>query len=400
LTDIGKVLKANRGIGPGFDFLRVALALSILAFHTLSVTQQYGSLDETPFWIVHYSLVPMFFALSGFLVSASAGRLSLMNFLINRGVRIVPALGVDIVVCALIIGPIFTTVSLRAYFGSPEFRAYFLNVFGLVHYYLPGVFSDHPFNQVNGSLWTVPFELTCYGIISALIVARVMKTRMIVMALTVSYLVVGVVVQHTSLTSIGHGIGKFISVAFIEHEAQAVTGFLFGIILFQNRDRIPYSRILLGLCVIAIAVSAMLLTFDVGQSPPMRFLLMPALAYITIFVGLTPMPLPKFFRTGDYSYGIYLYHQPILQVIVSLFPALALAPHTGPLFEFIVGAPVVIAIATISWHCVEKPTLSLRKRFTIVAKARHLTDAPAPVERDSIGMAATTTTAGADSGSD
>ena len=380
MRSLGNILSLNKGIGPGFDFLRVTLALSIVAFHCLSVTQQYGTLDDTPFWIVHYSLVPMFFALSGFLVSASAGRLSLKNFLINRGIRIVPALGVDIVVCALIIGPIFTTTSLGTYFDSSEFWTYFLNIVGWIHYFLPGVFSDHPFTRVNGSLWTVPFELACYAVISALIIARLINTRYIVMALTFSYLVLCIGVQISPLTSLGGGIGKLISIAFIEHEAQAVTAFLFGIILFQNRDTVPYSRILFGLCVVAIGVSAVLLNFDFGQSPPMRFLLMPALAYVTVFIGLTPIPLPKFFKTGDYSYGIYLYHQPILQVMVSLFPTLVLMPYTGALFAFAFSIPVIIAIAFISWHCVEKPTLSLRKRFTIVAKARHLTDAPAATE--------------------
>ncbi|MGO7338439.1 hypothetical protein AB9E32_34680, partial [Rhizobium leguminosarum] len=64
------------------------------------------------FWFTEYSLVPMFFSLSGFLIAGSAQRLSLRNFLINRGLRIVPALAFDIVFCSLI-GKIFGVVNER-----------------------------------------------------------------------------------------------------------------------------------------------------------------------------------------------------------------------------------------------------------------------------------------------
>jgi peptidoglycan/LPS O-acetylase OafA/YrhL len=376
------VLEQNRNIGPGFDFLRVFLALSIVGFHSLTTTNQYfapHNLDDTPFWIVHYSLVPMFFALSGFLISGSAGRLSLKNFLINRGLRIVPALAVDTFVCALIIGPIFTTVSLRHYFFSWEFASFFLNIIGWVHFTLPGVFLTHAVPRVNGSLWTVPFELTCYFMISVMIVVGIIKQRFLVLGFVTAYLLAAVALQFSGALSLIHSqtIRKGLSVVFIEHEAQAVTAFLFGIVAYQNRLRIPYSPYLFAGCAVAILGIAFTLPIALGQSPLLRFILLPALAYVTVFIGLTPMPLPRFFKTGDYSYGIYLYHQPFLQIVIALFPAFALAPHTGAPFTFLVGLPFVIAVAWLSWHFVEKPLLALRKRFTIIAKIRGV-DQPSP----------------------
>jgi peptidoglycan/LPS O-acetylase OafA/YrhL len=392
MKTLGEVLEQNKNIGPGFDFLRVFLALSIVCFHSLTVTNQYFtpySLDDTPFWIVHYSLVPMFFALSGFLISGSAGRLSLKNFLINRGLRIVPALAVDTFVCALIIGPIFTTVSLNHYFFTKEFASFFLNIIGWVHFTLPGVFMTHAVARVNGSLWTVPFELVCYLMISIMIVIGVIKHRFLVLAFVLAYLFTALAIQLTGALGFVHSppIQKFVSVVFIEHEAQAVTGFLFGIVAYQNRLRIPYSPYLFAACVAAILAIAFTLPMAQGQSPLLRFILLPALAYVTVFIGLTPMPLPKFFKTGDYSYGIYLYHQPFLQIVISLFPAFALAPHTGAAFTFLVGLPFIIGIAWLSWHFVEKPLLALRKRFTIIAKIRgidqpsHAAAAPSGSER-------------------
>jgi len=402
---IGAVLEENRGIGPGFDFLRVFLALCIVGFHSLSVTGEYcgnvphageicpsPSLDETPFWMVHYALVPMFFALSGFLISASAMRLSLKNFLINRGMRIVPALAVDTFVCALIIGPLFTTVPLQHYFWSGEFASFFLNIVGWVHFTLPGVFTTNAVPRVNGSLWTVPFEVICYVLMSGMIVTRIIRTQFVVLAFVGLYLFTCVSVECSGLLDhiASPLVDRALSIAFIKPEAQAVTAFLFGIIVFQNRHIIPYSFSLFLASSLLIGVVAFTLPFEIGQSSPLRFLLMPALAYVTVFVGLTPMPLPGFFKTGDYSYGIYLYHQPFLQIIVILCPTLALAPHTGAGFAFLAALPFVIGVAWLSWHMVEKPILALRKRFSMVAKIRGVTDAaknpssstqPIPIQR-------------------
>src|ERR1700735_5709280 len=125
---IGSKLDETRGIGPGFDFLRIFLAVSVLATHSVLITQ--GNIhffESKPYTLLYWVVLPLFFALSGFLITGSAMRLRLKDFLLNRGMRIVPALAVDICVAALIIGPIFTTLPLRQYFTRYEFYAYFAN---------------------------------------------------------------------------------------------------------------------------------------------------------------------------------------------------------------------------------------------------------------------------------
>lgn len=373
MQTIGKVLSNHQGVGPGFDFVRVSLAISIVFFHSWTVTNQYFHpvmFDYTPAWLIHYSLVPMFFALSGFLISASAVRLDLKNFLINRGCRIVPALAVDTFVCALIIGPLFTTTPMSQYFTDREFATYFLNIFGWVHFDLPGVFKTLPVARVNGSLWTVPFELLCYLLISIMIVTNLISNRRLTFLLIFAYFCVSVIIQYSGvMTNIQHKTIRFMmSVAFLDYRAQAVTAFLLGITAYQNKDTIPYSKILFVTCAGILGCAAFLFSFEQGQSTLLRFILIPAIVYITIFTGLTPMWLPAYFRTGDYSYGIYLYHQPFLQIMIILVPAYALAPVVGSLWTFALGLPLVLAAAWMSWHLVEKPLLAVRKRFSIAAK--------------------------------
>jgi peptidoglycan/LPS O-acetylase OafA/YrhL len=113
-----------------------------------------------------------------------------------------------------------------------------------------------------------------------------------------------------------------------------------------------------------------------------RFIVLPPLVYMTVFLGLTEIKIPSFLHRGDYSYGIYLYHFPLLQVLVGLMPATIALKGAGAVLLFVTGLPVVFAFAWCSWHFVEKPILVLRKKFSFVAKVRG-------IEPGSVATAAT-----------
>ena len=134
----------------------MALATSIVLAHSFQLIYGLADMDSGhAAWFLVLEQVPMFFALSGFLVTGSAMRLRLRDFVLNRSLRIVPALAVDIVVAALLIGPLMSVVPFSEYVTSSEFYLYFFNIIGFPHYRLPGVFGDNPLrNIVNGSLWT------------------------------------------------------------------------------------------------------------------------------------------------------------------------------------------------------------------------------------------------------
>jgi peptidoglycan/LPS O-acetylase OafA/YrhL len=83
----------------GFDYLRIALAIAVVMHHSLVVTDQ--PLTE---WLWTYwprgflaTLLPAFFALSGFLVAGSLiKRVSIPAFVAMRLIRVVPALTVEV----------------------------------------------------------------------------------------------------------------------------------------------------------------------------------------------------------------------------------------------------------------------------------------------------------------
>jgi peptidoglycan/LPS O-acetylase OafA/YrhL len=76
---------------------------------------------------------------------------------------------------------------------------------------------------------------------------------------------------------------------------------------------------------------------------------------------------------------VYLYHDPFLQIIIALFPAVVAIKLWGPIALFALGLPVAFGIAFLSWNLVEKPILALRKKFSFVAKVRGVEGAPAEV---------------------
>jgi peptidoglycan/LPS O-acetylase OafA/YrhL len=151
----------------GFDYMRLILASAVILTHSFMVTGT--SAQAVALWYSDYRAVfglilPMFFALSGFLVAGSLERnKSLVSFLGLRAIRLVPALALEVTLSALILGPLLTTMQLHDYFISPLFSHYFLNIIGDIHYHLPGLFNKNPVgSKVNSQLWTIPFELLCY----------------------------------------------------------------------------------------------------------------------------------------------------------------------------------------------------------------------------------------------
>lgn len=345
-------LEETGGRTTGFDYLRVLLAVAVVLWHTVALS--YGG--ETAIWIMSQPpyramvaiILPAFFALSGFLVTGSLDRnRSLLRFAALRGLRIVPALAVEVVLSALILGPLLTTLPLSDYLAHPAVHAYFQNIVGRIHYVLPGVFGGNPYPDiVNGQLWTIPYELECYLVLAAAAALGLVRRRWLFLVL--------IVALQALLVSNALGDGGAIPAV----DADAVSGrvlvmaFLAGVTLHRFGDIVPLRR---WLCVGALLLSLTLLSLPLGDA----FVAFP-IAYATVWLGLQS-PRPNFIvKFGDLSYGVYLYGFAVQQVVASLG---AWTHH------WYVNAgltlPIVCGIAWLSWTFVEKPALGLRSHLTI-----------------------------------
>jgi peptidoglycan/LPS O-acetylase OafA/YrhL len=324
----------------GFDYMRLILSVMIIVFHSVAVC--YGRDAETALWTSWYSpalyfMVPCFFALSGFLVAGSLERNSISAFVTLRVIRIFPALTVEVLVSALLIGPMVTTLGLSEYFSSGEFFKYFRNIVGDIQYRLPGVFSDHPSDVVNSQLWTVPFELECYLAIVVLALLGFVRRPRWLFAVTI-----GLVVVLTAKTYFVGPIWPFMPGRGL------MACFLFGVALFRLRGLIPYSVFLLFF---SLVIYYALYSFNVTR----LFTTLPV-AYITIFLGLQDPRRLLLVKGADYSYGMYLYGYPVQQTVYYFFPQ-ARTPYLNATVSLMFAA----MLAYVSWTFIEAKVVGQKK---------------------------------------
>lgn len=157
-------------------FNLIRMILSFLVFFCHCYALRFGKvanvMDPISGLIGHWIgdlAVDGFFALSGYLVTGSLLRsTSFLRYLMARVLRIYPGL---IVMLVLLIGFMSTmsTVPLKQYLLSRETLTLILQNSTLVfnvRYNLPGVFADNLYPRaVNGSLWTLPYEVRFYLLI-------------------------------------------------------------------------------------------------------------------------------------------------------------------------------------------------------------------------------------------
>jgi peptidoglycan/LPS O-acetylase OafA/YrhL len=339
------VMDEHRGTGPGFDAMRIGLSVFILWFH--AVQNSYGSryVEYMPdaFYPIILALLPMFFALSGFLVTGSAVRTrSVPLFLAYRGIRIFPALAVEVTLSAILLGPLLTSLPLREYFTDRQFFEYFGNIVSIIRYTLPGVFENNPVPHiVNISLWTLRPEFYCYVVMAGLMFSSVVYDRVkytVIFALATLYLI---------FLNVTQGFGNPTS-TFPWHVI--LYYFFVGIVFFHWKEYIPLH---FSLFAIAALMSYFMLPID-----GLTYIAALPLTYCMVYLGMLKVPRIPLLQNGDYSYGIYLFHFPIQQTLVHLFPWIR---EWWLLFP--TAAILTMLFAAGSWHFIEKPSLKLKKRF-------------------------------------
>ncbi|CAN0618968.1 exopolysaccharide production protein ExoZ [Burkholderia multivorans] len=275
------------------QILRLAAAVGVVIFHAaIYVHNDRGGQIASYFTRYLDYGVMLFFVISGFVVTAPAVDGSRVSFLVQRFLRIFPPFWVLAVVAS---------VAKLMFFGVQRFDPSLLKALSL----LP--FGTIPYPV--GIEWSLVYEVFFYVAIAALAVAC--GRRYLPFALAAwSALIVAANFIAPSVTAPLPTIGQ---IALSAYDLP----FIFGV-----AARLAYDR---GVRVtwpagVSIAVALLAICVLADPSAPLRLALLglafAALVLVAVSVRYQLRHDSIMVRGGDWSYGIYLMHVPVIQFLV------------------------------------------------------------------------------------
>lgn len=346
-----------------FDFLRLLAAVMVLIHHAvihLDASFLWHSETAGPWF---HGGVSLFFILSGFLIIRSAEKCHAqgrpwMDFYRNRALRIIPALYVYFVVLVVFL-LVLGVLSVRSLL-TVDFGAFVASNLFLIPVYSPSALDGFGVGVINGSLWTIPVEVSFYVVVP-LIVLLAARTGWKQAVLVCG----GVAAAGLALYGVNGGaeagsmVWKLYGVTFLPF----LWYFMIGIFWSRYWARVKQSGWVALACTVAYFVIANLPhNGGAGLGAILTGLAALPLSYAAIWFGYNgPMVLSRLTsRIGDLSFGTYIWHM----IVVNTLMAVGARNWDVPGTALVTGVAVAsILIAAASWQLVEKPALS-RKRYS------------------------------------
>ncbi len=326
-----------------FDTLRHVAALMVIFSHHHAFMKVY----EHPFrdflsW--GGVCVAVFFSISGLLVTQSFQRSSnYIDFMTKRVKRIFPALIVCSFIMVYVMGS-FYQPDVMSYIKSSGTLDSFFRFSALLPAGLPNVFSGYMFNgPVNGALWTLTLEFTCYIAIGFLLcINNTWKTPAIILfGLIVINVFSGSDVKNISWYGMSFSWLIVFGICFA-----------LGSLLSMTMDKWNNTKTKIFLCLLSIVLLKIL-----KGTPEIQTIGYAAITILTICIGVS---IKDFIVKGrfDVSYGLYIYAWPVQQII---------ANNTGLSFYYSILASMACTavLAILSWNFVEKPFLRRKNGKTL-----------------------------------
>jgi Predicted acyltransferases len=335
------------GRANNFNLLRLIAASMVLLFHCFALTGHKISELPVPTAIGFMDLgllgVVVFFAISGFLIAQSVTRSrSIFSFVTGRALRILPALALSTLFCVVFIGPMATSLPQGEYWTDARTWRYLFHTVVLdPQVRLPGVFEHNPYPPaVNGSLWTIPIEVWCYGVLAAAALVGLCRSRWQFNIVAIATFITFANYELFFRQQIPSGTAW--STVYL------VGVFFFGAWCFLHREFLPASLLAAG-AVVVLAIALL-------DTPLSTYALFGAVTYLTLIVAHSArLRVDWFLKLGDYSYGLYVFAFPVQQFLVSQFGI------NEPITLFTLAFPATLVLAIFSWHIVERPALSFRR---------------------------------------
>lgn len=336
-----------------FDLLRLIFAVTVAMVHT-SELSQIDFLSQLTRLLNSAVAVDSFFVISGFLIFMSfESSLSLLSYANKRIRRIFPGYFTVIIFCAFFLF-FFSSASFTEYFSSDFLKYLFFNLLTLnfLHQTLPGVFENNTIQAVNGILWTIKIEVMFYFSVPviAYIIARSNKILVLL-----SIYVLSIVYSMLMFKLASHEGGDI----FLRLERQLpgqMAFFISGAFLYYFYEQFCNNALIMFI----IAVLILLVDKFVFD---LYFLYPAALSVVIIYFALVFKFVGNFGKWGDFSFGVYIWHFPILQLFVQY------NVFDQPVIGLVFLSLSIFMAAYLSWHFVEKKFLFKSSHYIVAEKS-------------------------------
>jgi peptidoglycan/LPS O-acetylase OafA/YrhL len=345
------------------DCLRLILASIVALFHVSALT------NVPAFSLFGQYLSPQFavrsfFVISGLLIYRSYTRSSSIHSYFEKRVRrIYPAYFTVIVLAAIALSPT-STLPLSQYVGIGLWKyvganLIFLNFLAPT---LPGVFTSNTTAVINGALWTLKIEAAFYIFIPAMhyLCSRFGTKRTFATIFFLSCLwkygfqLLATMANSRNLHALD-GSRNIYSQLEVQFPAQLIY-FSAGVLLLIYFDNLKHH--FLGISCITACLYVIDHLFTKGA---LDVLWISGIVFVFGFWHY----LGNFSKYGDFSYGVYIVHWPILQTLISFGLAARLPPST-----FLLLSLSLIGLAAfLMWKLVESRFLASSSHYRQVSLA-------------------------------
>lgn len=348
-----------------FDLIRLLAAAQVVIAHGIGHTEL---VHKLPPWgeqvfeaLMLLPGVPVFFVISGFLISQSFERnpADLKGYFWRRSLRIFPALWICLLVTLAALGA-FGFLGPDFVF-SKTFAGWLSGQVSFFQFYNPEHFRGFGIGVVNGALWTITVELQFYALVPVLHrLAHGGKPAAALTALTFFVSFAAYCVMDDKVNGPGGFTGapmafKLLHVTLIPH----LWMFMLGIIIHRRFETFrPWleGRFLWHLTAYTLFMTGQQAIMDF-RSLPYYLAYLPSraiLALLTVSAAYSARSLSRRLLSGtDLSYGIYLYHS----VVINVFVQLGLMTSLSALVCVCIASGI---LAVLSWHGIEKPALACK----------------------------------------
>ncbi len=372
----------NKSWFPGLNALRFFAASLVILMHSWSnqVGQGLPHLPEWPIFFKGLYAVSFFFVLSGFLITylllkekEKTNTISIKHFYLRRVFRIWPLYFLILIAGLFFYWTIAPKVGMAVPIHYSKTTAILLYVFFLANL-MNSLFEVGGIVHVT---WSIAVEEQFYLFWAPLVKRYGSKLPAIIFTFSLAFLLLSIL-NNYNVFGLSEGWQLFLRTLQFHYMG---IGAGFAWLLYHHKERLlshPVFSSKAWQIILTVAILAFLFLYKKNQNGEAMLALPVGLLFGWLIINISSNP-KRIFRLdnkvlhylGNVSYGVYMYHVPVVYAAAILFSKISPLQASFPLYlisyyGFVFGATIVVA--GLSYRFLEQPILQWYQRNLVPKK--------------------------------